>query len=290
MKPAPFRYHPAVSLPDALAALAGAGGEGKLLAGGQSLMPMANFRLLRPALLIDINRIPGLGAIGEVPGGVRIGALARHAAIETAPLLAATHPILPHAMGFVAHPTIRNRGTIGGSLAHNDPAAEWPMLALLLDATLFLASARGGRAVAARDFPTGPLASVLAPEEMLTAVEIPTWPTGTGWGFAELARRHGDFALAAVGVTLRAAGGTIAGARIALAGVGETACRADAAEAVLEGRRPDQATIAAAVGALRAALDPMTDLHASGAYRRHLAGVLAARAIDAAWRRATGAA
>jgi CO/xanthine dehydrogenase FAD-binding subunit len=290
MKPAPFRYQLAASLPDALSALAEAGPEAKLLAGGQSLMPMANFRLLRPSVLIDINRITELGAVAEHAGGISIGALTRHAAIETTPLIARAHPILPHAMGFVAHPTIRNRGTIGGSLAHNDPAAEWPMLALLLDAVLTLASRAGTRSLKARQFLTGPLATALAPDEMLTAIDLPAPLPGTGWGFAELARRHGDFALAAVGVTLRAETGRVTDARIALTGVGDTALRAGAAEAILDGRRPDEATLAAAVAAIRDALRPMTDLHASADYRRHLAGVLAARAIRDAWRRAGGSA
>ena len=286
MKPAPFRYHLATDLPDALSALAEP--EAKLLAGGQSLMPMANFRLLRPSVLIDINRIAGLGALAERPEGIRVGALSRHAAIETASLIARAHPILSHAMTYVAHPSIRNRGTIGGSLAHNDPAAEWPMLVLLLDAGLTLASRRGTRAVPARDFLIGPLATALAPDEMLTAIDLPAALPGTFWGFAEIARRHGDFALAAVGVTLRIEDGRIADSRIALTGVGDTALRAGAAEAILNGRRPDAVVLPAAIAAIRDVLRPMSDLHASADYRRHLAGVLAARAIRDAWRRAGG--
>ena len=286
MKPAPFRYHLATDLPDALSALAEP--DAKLLAGGQSLMPMANFRLLRPSVLIDINRVAGLGALAQQPGGIRIGALSRHATIETAALIARAHPILSHAMTHVAHPTIRNRGTIGGSLAHNDPASEWPMLVLLLEGALTLASRRGARVVAARDFLIGPLATALAQDEMVIAIDLPDSPPGTGWGFAEIARRHGDFALAAVGVTLRAKDGCIADPRIALTGVGDTALRAGAAEGILNGQRPDAVVVAAAIAAIRDVLHPMTDLHASAAYRRHLAGVLAARAIRDAWRRAGG--
>ena len=285
MKPAPFRYIAAHSLPEALAALAAGGAEAKLLAGGQSLMPMANFRLLRPSVLIDINRIPDLGLIARTPDGLRIGALARHVAVETSPLVAAMFPVLAHAMTHVAHPTIRNRGTFGGSLAHADPAAELPMLALLLDARLAIAAAGGTRTTTARDFLLGPLATSLAPDEMLIGIDLPALPPGTGWGFGEVARRPGDFALAAVAVTLRAERGAAVAPRIALTGLGDTALRATAAEAVLNGRAPDPATLAACVAALRAEIAPGTDLHASADYRRHLAGVLAARAIAQAWQR-----
>ncbi|MDE2005273.1 MAG: FAD binding domain-containing protein [Rhodospirillales bacterium] len=290
MKPAPFRYHRPATLADALAALAEAGPEAKLLAGGQSLMPMANFRLLRPSVLIDIAHIPGLDRIEATSSGVRLGALVRHAAVEASVALARSHPILGHVMGFVAHPAIRNRGTLGGSLAHNDPAAEWPLLALLLEARLAIASARGERRLDAAAFPLAPLATALAADEVLTAIEIPALAPGSVWGFAELARRHGDFALAAVGVLLRRDGDAISGARIALAGVDETALRATAAEAILNGARPDAATLGRVVAAIRAAIRPMEDLHASAAYRRHLAGVLAARAIGDAWLRAGGTA
>ncbi len=290
VKPAPFRYHAACSVAEAVAALRAGGADAKLLAGGQSLMPMANFRLLRPSVLIDINRIPDLGTITRTAEGLRIGALARHVAVETSPLVAEMFPVLAHAMTHVAHPTIRNRGTFGGSLAHADPAAELPMLALLLDAQLTIASVSGPRTTPARAFLLGPLATSLAPDEMLTGIDLPALPHGTGWGFEEVARRHGDFALAAVAVTLRAERGAVADLRIALTGVGDTALRVPAAEAMLNGRPPDTAAVAACVAAIRAAVTPTTDLHASADYRRHLAGVLAARAIAAAWHRAGQAA
>ncbi|MGH7041402.1 MAG: FAD binding domain-containing protein, partial [Acetobacteraceae bacterium] len=221
MKPAPFRYLAAHSVPEALAALHAGGVEAKLLAGGQSLMPMANFRLLRPSLLIDINPIAELGTITRTPAGLWIGALARHVAVETSPLVAALFPVLAHAMTHVAHPTIRNRGTFGGSLSHADPAAELPMLALALDATLTIASMDATRTTTARAFLVGPLATSLAPDEMVIGADLPLLPAGTGWGFEEVARRHGDFALAAVAVTLRAEAGLVADAHIALTGVGD---------------------------------------------------------------------
>ena len=285
MKPAPLRYLAADSVANALAALHAGGPDAKLLAGGQSLMPLANFRLLRPSVLIDINRIPDLGTITRTPDGLRIGALARHVAVETSPLVAEMFPVLTHAMTQVAHPTIRNRGTFGGSLAHADPAAELPMLAVLLDAWLSIASVGGGRTCRAAEFLRGPLVTSLASDEMIVAVDLPALAPGTGFGFEEVARRHGDFALAAVAVTLRAERGVVAEARIALGGVGDTALRATAAETMLHGRTPDAAALAACVAAIRAAIRPMTDLHASADYRRHLAGVLAARAIAAAWQR-----
>ena len=284
MKPPPFRYHRAASLPDALAVLAAAP-ESKLLAGGQSLMPMLNFRLLRPSVLIDLNRVPELGGIAPIPGGLRIGALTRHAEVERAPVMAARWPLLAHAMTHVAHATIRNRGTVGGSLCHADPAAEWPMLLLLAGAALSIASPRGDRTCTVAAFLSGALTTTLAADEILTAVTLADLAPGTGWGFAEVARRHGDFALAAAAITLRRTNGVVADARIALAGVAECALRVPAAEAALAGRTPDTA-LADAVAAVRAAVSPPRDLHASGAYRRHLAGVVVERALRDAWNRA----
>ena len=199
-------------------------------------------------------------------------------------------PVLAHAMTHVAHPTIRNRGTFGGSLAHADPAAELPMLALLLDAQLTIASVSGPRTIPARAFLLGPLATGAGARRDADRHRSARPAAGTGWGFEEVARRHGDFALAAVAVTLRAERGAVADLRIALTGVGDTALRVPAAEAMLNGRPPDTAAVAACVAAVRAAVTPTTDLHASADYRRHLAGVLAARAIAAAWHRAGQAA
>jgi CO/xanthine dehydrogenase FAD-binding subunit len=288
MKPAAFDYIMADSVDAATAALAGAGGDAKIIAGGQSLVPMLNFRLLRPSILVDINRIPGLAFIEDNGEAIRVGALTRHHRLETSPVIAQHLPVLACAMTHVAHLAIRNRGTIGGSLSHADPAAELPMMALLLDAELGIASTSGRRRVAARDFFLGALTVDLADGDIVTEIILPKLPAATGWGFEEVARRSGDFALAAVAATLSVADGAITEARIAMTGVGETARRAAEAEALLIGRRLESAAIDAAIAAVRAGVEPPTDLHASSDYRRHLVGVLAGRALAAAWRRAQG--
>jgi CO/xanthine dehydrogenase FAD-binding subunit len=286
MKPPAFDYMAADSVEAAVAALADAGGDAKILAGGQSLVPMLNFRLLRPSLLVDINRIAALSFIEDAGAAIRIGALTRHFQLETSPVIAQHFPVVSRAMTHVAHLAIRNRGTIGGSLAHGDPAAELPMLALLLDAELHVASPAGGYRRAARDFFRDALTVDLGGDELLTEIALPKLPPRTGWGFAEVARRHGDFALAAVAATLTVADGAIGEARIALTGVGPTAVRATAAEALLRGRALEPDLTAPMIDAVREAIAPETDLHASADYRRHLAGILAGRAVTAAWRRA----
>jgi carbon-monoxide dehydrogenase medium subunit len=285
MKPPAFDYIVATDCDAAVAALLRAGGEAKILAGGQSLMPMLNFRLLRPSVLVDINRIPGLGFIEETPHTVRIGALTRHFQLETSPLIAQHFPVLSYAVAHVGHLAIRNRGSIGGSLSHADPAAELPMMAVLLDATLRIVSATGSRTVAARDFFLDTMTVDLDGTELLTEVVLPKLSARTGWGFEEIARRHGDFALAAVAATLTLSGSEIVQARIALTGVGPTALRAAEAESLLVGRGLDENLSRRAIEAVREAISPETDLHASADFRRHLAGVLTGRALTAAWRR-----
>src|SRR6476646_3993666 len=222
MKPAPFDYIAATSVDMAAAALADGGDDAKIIAGGQSLVPLLNFRLLRPSILIDINRIEGLAFISETATDIRVGALTRHFQLESSPVIARHLPVLSCAMTHVAHLAIRNRGTIGGSLSHADPAAELPLIALLLDAELPLAAREGGRRVAARNFFRDALTVDLADDELLTEIVLPKLPVATGWGFEEVARRTGDFALAAVAVTLTVAGGAVKEARIALTGVGPT--------------------------------------------------------------------
>jgi CO/xanthine dehydrogenase FAD-binding subunit len=286
MKPPAFDYLVADSVAMAAAALAEARGDAKIIAGGQSLVPMLNFRLLRPSVLVDINRIAGLAFIEEAADAIRIGALTRHYQLETSPVIARHLPVLSCAMTHVAHLAIRNRGTIGGSLSHADPAAELPMMAMLLDAELRIASRLGERPVPARDFFLSAMTVELAADELMTEIVLPKLPPQTGWGFEEVARRHGDFALAAAAATLTVSGGTIRQARIALTGVGPTALRATQAEALLVGRAFEPNLTARVIDAVRAAVDPETDLHASSDYRRHLAGVLAGRAVAAAWRRA----
>jgi CO/xanthine dehydrogenase FAD-binding subunit len=286
MKPAAFDYVAAKSLKTAVSALSRAAGEGKILAGGQSLVPLLNFRLVRPTILIDINRVPGLATLEAAEDVITIGALTRHHALETSPLIKAHLPVLAAAMPHVAHLAIRNRGSIGGSLAHADPAAELPMLAVLLDARIGITGSNGRRVAEARTFFHGALTTSLAHDEIITDVAIPRPPAGTGWAFEEVAQRRGDFALAAVGVMLAVRDGAVAGPRIALLGAGETPLRASAAEALLTGREIDAATVAQAVAAIQAEARPNSDLKASADFRRHLLGTLAERAIVGAWRRA----
>jgi CO/xanthine dehydrogenase FAD-binding subunit len=290
MKPPIFDYVVPASIDMAVAALAEAGGDAKILAGGQSLVPMLNFRLLRPSVLVDINRITSLAFIEETADSVRIGALTRHFALETSPLIARWFPIISNAMTHVAHLAIRNRGTIGGSLSHADPAAELPLLAMVLDAELHIASPSGMRAVAAREFFLNALTVDLSSAEIVTEIVLPKLPPHTGWGFEEVARRHGDFALAAVAATLTLSAGAIEEARLALTGVGPTPLRVSEAESLLAGQSLGADLIRQVVDVVRAAITPETDLHASSDYRRHLAGVLTKRALAAAWdRAATGA-
>jgi CO/xanthine dehydrogenase FAD-binding subunit len=286
MKPAAFEYVVANSIEQAVAALAQAGGDAKILAGGQSLVPMLNFRLLRPAILIDINRIPGLSFIEDAGDAVKIGALTRHHQIETSPVIAKHFPVLSCAMTHVAHLAIRNRGTIGGSLSHADPAAELPMMALLLDAELHIVSDKGIRTRKARGFFRDALIVDLAEDELLTEIHVPKLPPQTGWGFDEVARRAGDFALAAVAATVSVSGGAMKEARIALTGVGQTPVRASEAEALLVGQKLEAKLVARVIEAVRAAIKPETDLHASSDYRRQLAGTLVGRALAAALQRA----
>jgi CO/xanthine dehydrogenase FAD-binding subunit len=286
MKPAAFDYVVADTIDMAVASLSDAGSDAKIIAGGQSLVPMLNFRLLRPSILVDISRIPRLAYVTESPQAITIGALTRHHQLETSPVIARHLPGLAHAMTHVAHLAIRNRGTIGGSLSHADPAAELPMMALLLDAELAIIASTGRRTIAARDFFLDALTVDLADGEIVTEIVLPKLPANTGWGFEEVARRSGDFALAAVAATLTLADGAIAQARIAMTGIGPTARRVREAEALLMGKRLDGGLAGKVIEAVRAGVNPETDLHASADYRRHLVGVLAGRAVAAAWQRA----
>lgn len=286
MKPASFDYVRAESAEHAVQALAAAGGDGKVIAGGQSLMPMMNFRLVKPSVLVDINRIPGLDAVNVRDGKIRIGALVRHRMTATDRLIAKHVPVLHHAMKHVAHLTVRNRGTFCGSVCHADPAAEMPMMSLLLNGVMHIVSPRGERTLPAQDFFVGSLVTALEPDELVTEIEIDMLPAGTGWGFEEFARRHGDYALASAAVTMQRQNGVAVGVRIGLMGVGEMPMRLPQIEAMLEGREVSPGLIGEAVDALRTELEPNSDLHASADYRRHLAGVLAQRAITDAWARA----
>ncbi len=282
MKPAPFDYVRASSVEEAVAALAASNGDAKVLAGGQSLVPMLNFRVVDALLFVDINGIEGLDRIEEKEdGGLRIGALTRHFALETSVSVRDRFPVLHEAMKHVAHLAIRNRGTIGGSLSHADPAAELPMMAVLLDAKIVAAGPDGEREIPAGDFFTAPLTTVLAPDEIVVAVDLPGLPAATGWGFEEFAQRRGDFAVAGVAALVTREGGTVTNTRIALMGLHDTPARARSAEAAF-----GESGIEAAAVAARQDADPMNDLHGSADYRRHLAEALTRRVLTAALERA----
>ena len=271
MKPPAFDYLAPGSLDEAVSALAD--DNAKIIAGGQSLMPMLNFRLLAPSLLVDITRIPGLDYIEDWDGGLRIGALTTHHALETSTMVAERFPVLAAAMRHVAHLAIRNRGTIGGSLCHGDPAAELPGLVLLLDGQLKTTQ----RVIPASVFYDGALSTILGTDEILTEIMLPPPAAGTGWGFEEFARRSGDFALTAVAATIGEE------ARIVAMGANDIPLRLTGAEALFA----DLTSIEAVADAARAAVSPDSDLHASADYRRHLVGVLTKRALTAACARSS---
>ncbi|MDM0071491.1 xanthine dehydrogenase family protein subunit M [Variovorax sp. J31P207] len=282
MKPAPFDYCCPDSVAEAVEVLAANKGEAKVMAGGQSLGPMLNFRVVRPALIVDVSRLLELDYVRQrKDGGLSIGALTRHRELETSALVAARFPVIPETMRHVAHLAIRNRGTIGGSLSHADPAAELPMLVRLLDAQIAISSARGERSVSAHDFFIGPLSTVLDEDELVVRIELPGM-RHNGWGFEEFSRRAGDFALAAAGVLLDVSDGKVRDARVAMMGVGDTPLRSHEAEDVLKGSDLGDDVVERAVQAACSGLEPSEDLHASPAFRRHLASVLVRRCIQKA--------
>jgi aerobic carbon-monoxide dehydrogenase medium subunit len=291
MKPAPFEYVDARTLDAAVALLARHGDEARLLAGGQSLVPLMNMRLARPRVVIDLNRVASLAYIRETDGGLAIGAMTRQAAVEHSRPAADRWPLLVEALALAGHPAIRNRGTLGGSLAHADPAAELPAAVLALDGRVTLAGPHGERTVEARAFFRGALTTAMAPDEILTEVALPPLPSRTGACFLEVARRHGDFALVAVAaVATLDATGACTRARLAFAGVGSTPLRVERAEALLAGRGADAALFAEAARVVSGGLEPDSDLHASADYRREVAGTLTRRALARAWERAGRAA
>jgi aerobic carbon-monoxide dehydrogenase medium subunit len=290
VKPARFEYFCPRTVDEAVDLLARYGDDGKVLAGGQSLVPLMNMRLERPAVIIDINRIDGLGDLRERNGILRFGALTRQRAAERSPVVAERCPLLRDALRLVGHAQIRNRGTLGGSIAHADPAAELTAILSALDGEVTARSARGTRTIAAADLFVTYLTTALDPRELIVEIRIPALSPGAGWSWMEIARRHGDFALAGVGVVLAIRRGTIAEARIALTGVGPTPVRAGAAERVLAGHAPSEALWTEAAEAVRAAVSPDGDIHASAEYRKHVAGVLTQRALREALSRTKEAA
>lgn len=290
MKPAPFEYLAARSLDEAVAALAD--GEAKVLAGGQSLIPALNMRLAQPARLVDLNRVTELAYVRERDGGVAIGAMTRDSVVERDGTLARQVPLLVEAIRYVGHPQIRNRGTVGGSLAHADPAAELPAVAACLDARVTLLGPGGERTLPVADLYLGYLTTAIAPDELLVEVWLPTAPPSTGHAWIEFAQRHGDYALVGVGVaiTVDEQGQRVREARVALTGVGPSPVRAREAERLLVGGPLEDERVRAAVEAVRSGIEPEGDVHAPAAYRRHLAGVLAERAVRLAYSRAHSAA
>ena len=291
MKPPSFDYATPATLAEAAGLLAAHDGEAKLLSGGQSLVPLLNMRLARPTLLVDLAKVPDLDYVRADAAGLVIGAMTRQRSVELAPVVRERHPLLHAGMLLIAHPQNRNQGTVGGSVAHADPAAELPALALALDATMHAVGPDGARTIPAADFFLTYLTTALATAEVLTAVAFPFVPPRTGWSIVEVARRHGDFALAGVvALVTRDGDGRCAAARLVLFGVGSTPVRARDAEALMSGERLEAATFARV--AARAAADleePLTDVHASSDYRRDLARVLAGRALAEAARRAAAA-
>ncbi|MBI3826822.1 MAG: xanthine dehydrogenase family protein subunit M [Candidatus Rokubacteria bacterium] len=281
MKPPRFDYHDPTTLAEALALLAGHGDAARVLAGGQSLMPMLNFRLARPGHVIDVNRLDALATLSPGPdAGLRIGALVRQRTLERSTLIRERCPLIAQAMPLVGHPQIRTRGTLGGSLAHADPAAELPAVMVALGARLTVQSARGPRTVPAESFFVAALTTALGRDELLTEIALPAWPARTGSSLQEVAIRRGDFALGGVAATLTLdAEGRVAGARIVCFGVGPCPVRAADAERSLVGGAPSVSGFAAAGQLASAGVDPDADIHASAAYRKRLVGVLTTRAL-----------
>jgi aerobic carbon-monoxide dehydrogenase medium subunit len=281
VKPPAFRYHRPGTVEEALDVLGGLGADAKVLAGGQSLVPLMSMRLAAPANLVDVNHLPDLDTVEVDEQVVRVGALVRHSALEHHEGAYGAVPLLRQALRLVAHPTIRNRGTTVGSLVHGDPAAELPAVLLLLDGTVTLRSVDGSREVAARDFFTGPMQTDVRPDELAVAANFRVPPPGSGTSFVEVSRRHGDYAMCGVAAVVARADGRPS-ARVALVGVGDGPVLVDVSEAT-SGERVDEEAVA---GLVDAAIDPADDIHATADYRRHLAHVLVERALHEAGDRA----
>ena len=287
MKSAAFRYHRPLQLQDALALLAGQP-NARVLAGGQSLMPMLNLRLAAPDDLIDIGRIPVLSGIREKAGAIEIGAMTRQREIEHSALVRARLPLLAQAIEHVGHQQTRNWGTIGGSLCHLDPSAEIPTVALAFDATLVIDSMRGRREVSMAGFARGLMTTDLAPDELLSAVRLQPWPAGHGSGFCEFARRHGDFAVASAAVLLTLdKRGAIERLVLAVGGAAVTPVRLTAAESALRGMQPDAPALRIATDAV-AGIDTLDDKFVPAWYRARIAAVMVGKAFNMALANARG--
>jgi carbon-monoxide dehydrogenase medium subunit len=286
MKPPRFEYHVPRSIDEAVALLARYGGDAKVLAGGQSLMPLLNFRLARPAALIDVNRIAELAYVREDDGTVAFGAMTRQRTVEFSPVVARRLPLLREATRWVGHLPIRSRGTIGGSIAHADPSAEYPAVLTALDGAVVVQGPRGRRTLTPDRLFETYLTTRLAPDELLVEVRLPASPTGAGYAFEEFARRHGDFAIIGIAALVVRDGDRCTAARLASAGAGPVPVRLRGAEEILERDGLGAAAIAAAAARAAELVEPDSDVHASAAYRRHLTRVLTGRAVTRALERA----
>jgi len=282
VKPAKFDYHAPTSLDDAVALLQRYGGDAKILAGGQSLMPLLNFRLSRPAALVDLNRIASLAYIREENGQVRLGAMTRQRTIEFSPVVARRLPLLSEATKWVGHLPIRTRGTIGGSIAHADPSAEYPAVLTALEGEVVARGPKGERVVKAKDLFLTYLTTSLESDEVLSEIRLPVMPVGAGFALEEFARRHGDFAIVAIAALVVRDAARCKQARLATAGAGPVPVRLRAAEEILERDGVTDAAIDAAARRAAELVSPDSDIHASADYRRHLTMVLTRRALKRA--------
>jgi carbon-monoxide dehydrogenase medium subunit len=282
MKLPAFEYACPATLKEAVALLASHVGEAKPIAGGQSLMPMMAFRLAQPSLLVDLRKLPDLNKIRIDKDGVRLGAMVRWRDILDDSRLVKAHPLLQAAVAHVAHYQVRNRGTVGGSVCHADPAAEMPGIAVTCDAEITAIGKGGQRVIKARDFFLGALTTALQPDEILTEVRLPAWPASRRFGFQEFARRRGDFAMAGVAAFYDPDGAKAGNAHVGVIGVGDRQRRLARAEAAINGNTLDAATIAKAAEAASAEVEAQDDIHASAAYRRALTGTLLERALKSA--------
>ena len=282
MKLPPFDYACPTTLPEAIELLA-SHDDAKAIAGGQSLVPMLAFRLAQPSLLVDLRKLADLRGIRISDAGVTLGAMVRWRDIEDDERLETAHPLLKAAIAHVAHYQIRNRGTVGGSIAHADPAAEMPGIAMTCDAEIAVVGKSGAHVIQAADFFQGALTTALTTDEIIVEVRLPAWPAGRRWGFQEFARRRGDFAMAAAAVFYdQDERGKARNAHVGVIGVGDRPLRLTAVEDLLNGESIDEATIAKADAATSAAVEPQDDIHASAAYRRSLVGTMVERALKSA--------
>ena len=288
MKPAPFAYHRPGDLEEAISLLAEHGDEASVLAGGQSLLPVLSLRIVRPSHVIDVNAVPGLDDIGVEDGTLVLGAMVRQRTALESQVVQSECRLLAEALPHVGHPETRNRGTVGGSLVHNDPAAEIGAVAVACDADIVLRSTGGTRTERAADFLLAPYMTAKQPDELVVEIRLPRTSASWGWAFEEVARRHHDFALVGVGVGIEIVDGSVADARIAFAGAGGTALRAHGAEALLRGAPPSPEAFADAAQHAATEIDPPSDVLASADYRRHVATVLTKRSLATAAARSKG--